>query len=148
MYPEQDAQKIKMLKAASDTMHALVNQTKELQKENQQLRQELEIAKAASSEKVTLKKVASVSEEDALHFSSLLVSHSILPESELQKCAAACMEDPNNAIKIAIHALKSSELPEETGHGIKSASFRIPTKEELKSESDRLYGACFRTANY
>lgn len=148
MYPEQEAQKIKMLKAASETMHALVNQTKELQKENQQLRQQLEIAKAASSDNVTLQKVANVSEEDALNFSSLLVSHSILPESELQKCAAACMADPNNAIKIAIHALKSSELPEETGRGIKSAGFKIPTKEELKKESDRLYSSCFRTANY
>ena len=148
MYPEQEAQRIKMLKAASETMHALVNQTKELQKENLQLRQELQIAKAASSDKVTLQKVASVSQEDALSFSSLLVSHSILPESELEKCAAACMQDPNNAIKIAIHALKSSELPEETGRGIKSASFRIPTKEQLKSESDRLYGECFRSANY
>lgn len=148
MTPEQNAQKIKMLKAASETMHALVEQTKQLQKENFELKQELEVVKAASSEKVTLQKVANVSEEDAFQFSSLLVSHSILPESELQKCAAACIADPNNAIKIAIHALKSSELPAETGRGIKSASFRLPTKDELKKESDRLYGACFRAANY
>ena len=143
-----DAQKITMLKAASETMHALMDQTKQLQEENTRLLQENEVLKAASSEKVTLQKVASVSEEDALSFSSLLVSHGILPEPELKKCAAACVEDPNNAIKIAIHALKSSELPEETGRGIKSASFKVPTKEELRMHSDRLYGEYFRSANY
>ena len=142
MAPEQDVQKIKMLKAASETMHALVTQTKQLQEENARLIQENEILKAASSDKVTLQKVASVTEEDAFQFSSLLVSHSIIPDSELQKCAAACVEKPNNAIKIAIHALKSSELPAETGRGIKSASSK-PTKQQLKEEADRRYFECF-----
>lgn len=137
-----------MLKAASEQMHALVNSTQQLMEENEKLRHELEVIKAASSNKVILEKVAQVNEEDALNFSSLLVSHSILPESELQKCANACIQDPNNIIKMAMCALKFSELPEETGRGINSAVTKIPTKEELTRESDRIYGEYFRTANY
>lgn len=142
MNPEQEACKLNMLKAASEMMHALADQTKNLQEENSRLIQELELLKASSSEKVNLEKVASVSEEDAVQFSSLLVSHSILDEADLSKCAKACLEDPNSIIKIAIHALKSSELPAETGRGIKSASSK-PTKQQLKEEADRRYFECF-----
>lgn len=142
MNPEQEACKLNMLKAASNMMHALVDQTKNLQEENTRLYRELELIKASSSDKVTLEKVASVSEEDAATFSSLLVSHSILDEADLTKCAKACVEDPNSIIKIAIHALKSSELPVETGRGIKSASTKL-TKQQLQEEADRRYFECF-----
>lgn len=142
MNPEQDAYKINMLKAASNMMHALVDQTKNLQEENKKLYQEIELIKASSEDKVILEKVASVSEEDAVNFSSLLVSHSILDQNDLYKCAKACMEDPNSIIKIAIHALKSSELPAETGRGIKSASTKL-SREQLKEEADRRYFELF-----
>lgn len=138
----------KMLKAASEQMHELVHETQQLLDENTKLRQELEVIKSAAANKVTLEKVAKVNEEDARTFASLLISHSILPESDFEKCANACVENPNSAIKIAIHALKSSELPEETGRGIKSAGAKKLSRADLNRESDVLYSNFFATVNY
>lgn len=116
-----------MLKVASDSLEALVNQVEALQNENTQLRTELEAVKAASAEKITLEKVAS---DKVATLVSELVSHSILPDTEREKTAAAqaMMENPNNIIDICLQAVKSSELPQETGRGVKSASVEANSK--------------------
>lgn len=130
-----------MLKTASATMHQLSEHIASLQSENENLRQQLETVKAAATEKVTLEKVAAASQSAAEELASTLISHALLPETKKQACITACMEDPNNIIKIAVQAIKSSEAPEESGYGIKSAA----TSDDIdgKQASDLLYAKLF-----
>lgn len=119
---ESAADKDSLLKAASETLHMFVDHIEALQNENNNLKVELEAVKSASSNKVTIEKVASVEEDKVNSLVSTLINHSILPEEQRQKCAQAMMEDPNNILEIANTALKSSEAPIETGYGIKQSS--------------------------
>ena len=116
------AQKNDLLKAASATMHTFVDQIDALQEENNKLRVELEAVKQASAEKVTLQKVASAHPDKINEFVDNLINHHFISEQQREKCATALMENPNNILDIANQAIKSSELPLETGYGIKTAS--------------------------
>lgn len=135
-----------MLKCASDTLHELVDHISELQDENNNLRVELEAVKQASAGKVTLQKVASAQPDKVNEFVTNLINHSILPESDREKCATALLENPNNILDIANEAIKASELPLETGYGTKQASFG----EDTTSAPDDVWAQALQSyeANY
>lgn len=135
-----------MLKVASETLHKFVDQIEALQDENNTLRVELEAVKKASADKVTLQKVASAQPDKVNELVDNLVNHCLIPERDREKCATALMENPNNILDIANQALKASELPLETGYGIKQAS----TEEDPISASNDTWLRTLRSyeANY
>lgn len=115
-------QSVAMLKGASLTLHEFVDHIAALQDENTTLRTELEAVKQASANKVTLQKVASAQPDKVNELVTTLINHSILPESEREKCAKALLENPNNILDIACEALKRTEAPVSTGYGTKQAA--------------------------
>lgn len=119
---EHSAKKDQLLKAASQTLRMYLDQIEALQNENKNLKVEIQSIKSASQDKVTLQKVASASPEKVNDLVDLLINHSMLPESERQKCAKVLQQSPDNILDIAVSAIKSSEAPIESGYGIKAAS--------------------------
>ncbi len=130
---------IQMLKAASELIHELTDQVDSLQNE-------LAVAKAANLNKVELEKVASpklITAEKAAQFADYLASRAIIADNDREKYASACMEDPNNLVDIAQHALKLSELPASQGYGIKTANAdNTPEAASLKKERSLWSSIC------
>lgn len=113
-----------MLKAASDVMLELTDAAEQQQGEIAQLQKELAIAKAASTDKVSLEKVANtaLSEKQADAFAAFLADRGIIPDGSQEKYASACKSSADMALDIAMKAIKLSEPPSSQGYGIKSAN--------------------------
>lgn len=124
-----------LLKTASGMMKGLLDEVDRLQAD-------LTVAKAANLNKIELEKVASpktVSMEKAAEFAAYLASREIIKDSEREKYAAACLENPDNIVDIAKHALKLSEPPASQGYGIKTANAGFSEAELSLQEERKLW---------
>ncbi len=121
-YPETSVEP--MLKSASAMMRSLVGCLDEVQQENDRLETELARVKAASAGRVELEKVATLTNSKVDEFVTLLADHAFLPsQGDREKYAAACRQNPNVALDIAMQAIRLSEGPVSEGAGYsKSAS--------------------------
>lgn len=130
-YPETSVEP--MLKSASDMMRSLVGCLDEAQQENSRLETELARVKAASAGRVELEKVATLTNNKVEEFVNLLADHAFLPsQGDREKYAAACRQNPNVALDIAMQAIRLSEGPVSEG-----ASYtKSANGPDTKSKSD------------
>lgn len=138
-----------MLKVASDIMHGLAEFTEQQQGEIDNLRQELNLAKAAAADKISLEKVAkkSISKDAADQFVTFLEDHDIIPGNDREKYAAAICDNAEFALQIAAKAIKLSEPPVSEGFGIKTAKLSQVDKE--KALENKLLADCLSiTSDY
>lgn len=112
-----------MLKMASETFHGLKDYCEKVAAENESLKQQCASLKeaAAKVEKVELQKVASASQENVEAFVDMLVDRSIIKAADREKYAA-CVVDPDAMLKIAMNAIRLSDIPARQGKSVKSAS--------------------------
>lgn len=109
-----------MLKAASDTMRALTDCLEEAQAETEDLRTKVARYEAALGEKVELQKVAArpaLTKDKVNRFADMLAERAIIQPEMRDKYAAACMQDPNNALEFGMQAIKLLEAPRSQGEG-------------------------------
>lgn len=129
-----------VLKSASAIIHGLVDEAAAQEQRINSLHAELQREKAANAGKVVLDQVKTasskgVSPELANAFVGLLASHAIIKEADMDKYAAACIEDPDAIARFSIRAIKLAEGPVSQGQGVKSAS-GSSGRSELQKENE------------
>lgn len=131
-----------VVKSASMLIHGAVDTIAAQAAEIKSLKDELVREKAAHANRVELDKVAATaskgtSPELADEFTSILVNHAIIQDSDREKYASACMADPDAMARFAIRAFRLAEAPASQGYGVKSASSGLSKAErELRKENE------------
>lgn len=125
-----------MLKMASDTFHGLKDYCEKVTAENETLKKQCASLKeaAAKLEKVELQKVASASQDTVDAFVDMLVDRSIVKATDREKFAA-CAKDPEAMLKIAMNAIRLSDVPSSQGVSVKSATSASSVESELDEEN-------------
>lgn len=129
-----------IVKAATDFADQVIEIAADQQRENEQLRQELSIAKAAAQKSVELEKVAAANQLDgdtAAKFVEMLADRAIIDDKDKAAYTDACIKSANTALAFAMKAIELTDAPRSLGRGIKSASVAAsPEDEELRKERE------------
>lgn len=142
-YPQQKVDGL--LKAASNMMWALTEELSQLQNQNEELQKQAARYKAAATGKVVLEKVAApvatLDKSKVQEFVATLVDHAMIDEQHREKFAAACLEDANAALEVAMQAIRASESPVSQGSGYlnKAAGRYTSESDRLKAEEEATY---------
>lgn len=130
-----------LMKVASSLMHGFVDCIKDQQTEIKSLETKLEIAKAASTNKVSLEKVAKIDKADILDLVDTLESHGMIDSKKKGDYIEGCLSDPSFAVKVATKALKASESPSSQGYGIAPKAHGTAAKGSALEEQNMWFDA-------
>lgn len=111
-----------MLDKSASVIDAFAATIKEQQQEIEGLRKELDLAKSAAAGRVTLEKVAGLTNECATEFATFLADRAFIDHKDIEKYASAMREDANAMRMFATKAIESSLAPVSQGYGVKRAS--------------------------
>lgn len=130
-------------KAAAELNDQVIAIVEDQKQEIDKLAHELEIAKAAASNKVELEKLAGtkIASAKATEFANMLADRLMIDDDKREKYAHACMENPDFALDCAMKAISLSESHAMSqGHGVKSAGTAAVNDSEYRKELELWMG--------